>query len=661
MKHILTHLTALLLAPLAAFCAAEPPAKKPNVVLFLVDDMGWMDTTVNGSKYYATPNMERLAQRAMRFTDAYAQPLCSPTRASILTGQSPLHHGISTPAGHSPPRARELRVQAPPNQPFVYPITQTYLDPAQYTLAEALRDAGYRTAHLGKWHLGLTQPHWPEQQGFEVAFHAEPSAGPPSYFSPYGVSPTGTPGGKKQPVGTITDGPPGEYIADRLTDEAIKFVTANRERPFFLNLWHYNVHGPWGFKTNYADAFLGKKDPRGIQGNAIMAAMLQSMDESLGRLLDKLDELRLTENTIFIFFSDNGGNDFSNVADPEQLKKEEQKPPASDLLKAWRKYAGNLPPTSNLPLRAGKGSLYEGGTRVPLLISWPGVVAPGSTSAAIVHAYDLYPTLLDALGLAPNPKQKFDGMSFMPALKQTGPLVREGVFNYFPHSLFGIPEGVTVRSGDWKLFHFYETNDEHPLAYELYNLKDDIGETKNLAAQMPDKVKQLDALIAGFLATSEVAPKPNPAYRPKNAGTSASAKAADPLQGWKAQNCKATLTKDALHIEADGQGPFLGITNLKLAGPVTLRLHAKSVGGAVKIQWRTADQKNFVAGQGAEFNLPASADGAEAGVELPVKGALLHLRIYLPAQKQPVDVNWVELRSATAGGKPQRWDFSAEK
>ncbi|MDP3073024.1 MAG: TonB-dependent receptor [Opitutaceae bacterium] len=493
------------------FPARGATPAKPNIILFLVDDMGWMDTTVNGSKYYETPNMERFAKRAMRFTDAYATPLCSPSRASILTGKSPLHHGMTTPAGHSPPHARELRAEAPPSAPFIYPITQTYMDPSEYTLAEALRDADYRTAHLGKWHLGLTRPHWPEQQGFAVAFHAAPDPGPPSYFSPYGVKPEGEPANKNH-VGTITNGPPGEYITDRLTDEAIKFITDNRERPFFLNLWHYGVHGPWGFKPKYAEAFMGRKDPRGKQGNPIMAAMLQSVDESLGRLLDKLDELKLTENTLFIFFSDNGGNDFSNVADLKQQEKEKNRPPTNDLRKNWLKFADNLPPTSNAPLRAGKGTLYEGGVRVPLMIAWPGVVQPGSTSTAIVHAYDLYPTLLDALGLAPNPVQKMDGISIIPALKQTGPLARSGVYHYFPHTLFGIPPGVSVRAGDWKLIRWFETNAQHPNAHELYNLKDDIGETKNLAGQMPDKVKQLDALIDGFLATGDVVPKPNPRY-----------------------------------------------------------------------------------------------------------------------------------------------------
>ena len=623
---------------------------RPNVIIFLVDDMGWMDTTVNGSKYYETPSMERLARKAMKFTSAYTTPLCSPSRACILTGKASLHHGITTPAGHVEPKKREIADKAPPNKPFIYPHTQTYLEPSEYTLAEALRDAGYRTAHLGKWHLGLTQPYWPEQQGFDVAFHAEPSAGPASYFSPYGVIPTGTPGGKTH-VGTITDGPPGEYIADRLTDEAIKFIESSKDKPFFLNFWHYNVHGPWGFKTNYAEAFMGKKDPLGKQGNPIMASMLKSMDESLGRLMDKLDELKIADNTIIIFFSDNGGNDFSNVADPEQLKKEEKKPPTSELRKAWRKFAGNLPPTNNDPLRAGKGTIYEGGIRVPMMVAWPGVVKPGSTSDALVQGSDFYPTVLDAVGVVPDPKQKFDGISLVPVLKQTGPLAREGIFTYFPHKLFGIPEGVSVHSGDWKLIRWWETNDAHPNLHELYNLKDDIGEKKNLADQMPDKVKQLDALIDGFLATGEVVPKPNPAYRPASGG----AKAVDLFQGWKPQNCKAVVTNGMMRIEADGKMPFLGVTQLEHTGPVTLSLRAKSAGGKVRVQWRTSDQKTFPTGQDADLALPESADGVEASVELPVKGSLLHLRLYLPVQKQAMEMDWIQLKSAK--GKPQRWDF----
>lgn len=489
-------LFSLLFLPIAITGRGAAPAK-PNIILFLVDDMGWMDTTVNGSKYYETPNMERLARRAMRFTDAYVTPLCSSSRACILTGKTTLHTGVTAAAGHNPPKEQTLAAKAPPSARLIYPLSQSYLAPSEYTLAEALRAAGYRTGHFGKWHLGLTRPYWPEQQGFDVAFHQEPSPGPASYFSPYGVKPDGEPSTKNR-VGTITDGPPGEYIADRLTDEALKFIESNRERPFFLNLWQYNVHAPWGFKKDYAEPFLSKKDPRGKQDNAIMGAMLRSTDESLGRILDKLDELKLTENTILIFLSDNGGIVHTIIPGPD-----------------GQKYGHGLTPTNNEPLRGGKAMLYEGGVRVPLMVSWPGVVKPGTTSQDIVHAYDLYPTILEALGLARHPEQKMDGISIMPALRQSGPLVRPGVFQYFPHTLFGIPPGVSVRTGDWKLIRWFETNEDYPEAQELYNLKDDIGETTNLASKLPDKLKQMEALIDGFLASGGIVPIPNPNFDPQ--------------------------------------------------------------------------------------------------------------------------------------------------
>jgi arylsulfatase A-like enzyme len=283
---------------LNCLCAVSTTAaeRRPNVILFLVDDMGWMDCGAYGSKYYPTPHMDRFAGRALRFTDAYAQPLCSPTRASLLTGKYSARHGITSATGHLPPQPpgfKFLPDSAPANRPLLSPESKNYLEPSEFTLAEALRAAGYRTAHIGKWHLGLTQPHWPEQQGFDVAFHCHPDPGPPgNYFSPYGVKPDGEPRGQQR-VGTITDGPPGEYIVDRLAAEAVKFIEANRDRPFFLNLWQYGVHGPWGHKSNYTQQFAGKTDPRGKQGNPIMASMLKSVDESFGRILDTLDRLQL--------------------------------------------------------------------------------------------------------------------------------------------------------------------------------------------------------------------------------------------------------------------------------------------------------------------------------------------------------------------------------
>ena len=203
---------------------------QPNVVLFLVDDMGWMDSGVYGSKYYETPNIDKFATRAMRFTNAYSQPLCSPTRGSILSGQYTARHGITTASGHQPPQPAGhvfLAETAPANAPMLTPESKNYLEPAQITLAETLKGAGYRTAHIGKWHLGLTQPYWPEQQGFDVAFHCHPDPGPPgNYFSPYGVSAEGKPGGKNK-VGTITDGLEGEYIVDRQATEAVKFIESS--------------------------------------------------------------------------------------------------------------------------------------------------------------------------------------------------------------------------------------------------------------------------------------------------------------------------------------------------------------------------------------------------------------------------------------------------
>jgi arylsulfatase A-like enzyme len=501
------------IAPLAAlflsFAAgasilAADAREKPNIVLFLVDDMGWMDCGVYGSRYYETPHMDRLATRGMRFTDAYACPLCSPTRASLLSGQYSARHGTTSATGHLPPQPEGhvfLPATAPASRPVVTPDSKNYLEPSQHTLAEALREAGYRTGHFGKWHLGLTSPHWPERQGFDVAFHGHPDPGPRSYFSPYTFK-----------EGTVTDGPPGEYITDRLTDEAVKFIEDNRQRPFFLNLWHYGVHGPWGHKEQYTREFAAKTDPRGKQGNPIMASMLKSIDESLGSVVDTLARLNLADNTILIFTSDNGGNVHSNTPTDRRA----QRGPDDPRLADWRKWAGVQPPTNNDPLRAGKGTLYEGGVRVPLVVVWPGQIKPGTTSSEVVGAIDVYPTVLELVGLPRPHQQTIDGVSYAPLLKlkQSGKLGRAAYFNYFPHGGPAKPPGVTVRAGDWKLIRWFETGPDYPNRHELYNLEDDIGEQKNLASQMPDKVRELDALIDGFLKdTGALAPKPNPAHK----------------------------------------------------------------------------------------------------------------------------------------------------
>ncbi len=624
---------------------AHAAEARPNVILFLVDDMGWMDCGAYGSTYYETPNIDRFAKRAMRFTNAYSQPLCSPTRGSLLTGQYSARHGITSATGHQPPQPAGhvfLKSSAPPNAPMLTPESRNYLDPAQVTLAEALKSAGYRTAHIGKWHLGLTQPHWPEQQGFDVAFHCHPDPGPPGeYFSPYGVTADGTPGGKRK-VGTITDGPAGEYIVDRQAAEAVKFIEASKDAPFFLNLWCYGVHGPWGHKEAYTRALLAKKDPSGRQGNPIMASMLKSVDECFGRILEALEQRGLAENTIVIFNSDNGSNVHSNIT-------AEGKKSAND---DWKKWAGTQPPTMNTPLRDGKGTLYEGGTRVPMMWSWPGRIAPGSTSDAVVGPIDVYPTVIDLAGIERPREQKFDGVSYAGVLTGKGALTRAAYFNYHPHAGAHKAGGVWVRSGDLKLLRWFG----NPNTHELYNLRDDVSEADDLAARMPYKVAELGALIDAFLKdTGATYPQPNPHYKPVAAKPNAAS--ADALEGWKERQCKATLAGGILTLKATGRAgtAFLGHAMGKLSGPAKITLRVRShAGGAGKVESypnRSGDEAGMV-------SLPFEVrpgDWHDVKLEVTASAPLGTVRVYLPDS----DIDSIEI--APAKGKVQRWEFNAAR
>ncbi len=615
-------------------CGQSATAAKPNVVLFLVDDMGWMDCGAYGSQYYETPHIDAFAKTAMRFTNAYAQPLCSPTRASIMTGKHVPRHGILTASGHQPPRPpghNYMPESAPANRAFISPESKNYLDPAEYNLAKALRDNGYRTAHIGKWHLGLTGEYRPEKQGFDVAFHCAPDPGPPGeYFSPYGVVPEGEPGGRNK-VGTITDGPEGEYIVDRQAEEAVKFIRESKDGPFFVNLWCYGVHGPWGHKAEYTAEFAKKTDPRGLQKNPIMASMLRSVDECFGRILEELRAQKLLENTIVIFYSDNGGNTHSNV--PGTGKTAAAQKHKSAFLADWRKWAGDEPPTNNSPLRDGKGTLYEGGTRVPMMWAWAGRIAPGSVTETLAGHIDIYPTVIGLAGL-PKPRQDWDGISLAPLLTgKTDPAPRDAFFNFFP---FRPNEGgVTVRRGDFKLIRWFD-----PAApRELYDLKNDLGETTNLAEKLPQMVRELDKLIDGYLSdTKALVPKPNPAYKAGPVKTAATA--SQPLKGWVPKGCTAVVEDGALLVTGENRSPFLGRTGLNLSGPVRLSLKSSGQTGPAKVQWRRADQATFPeSGQTQEFEL-----GADGGSVTLDTASLLHLRLYLPVQQGSLRVEAIELQ-----------------
>ena len=455
-----------------ALRAAAPPARKLNFVFFLIDDMGWTDAGCYGSSFYETPGIDRLAASGMRFTDAYAAcPVCSPTRASIMAGKYPARLNLTDWIGGR--RAGKL---IPPTYLHHLPLEET-------TVAEALKQAGYTTGFFGKWHLG-SKGYYPDDQGFDLNLGGHERGSPPGgYFSPY-----------RNPK--LPDGPKGEYLTDRLTDEALRFLDANSGKPFLLYLSHYAVHTPLQSKKELAAKYQAKagklpaKEPRwGVEGSRkvrlvqdhpVYAGMVQSMDESVGSVLDRLEKLGLEGHTAVFFMSDNGGLSTSE---------------------------GH--PTSNLPLRAGKGWLYEGGIREPMIVRWPGVVRPGTTCSAPVISTDFYPTMLEMAGLPLRPEQHADGVSMVPLLKGAAALDRKAIFWHYPHygNQGGSPGGA-VRAGRYKLIEFYE--DDH---VELYDLGKDIGETTDLAEKMPEKAAELRGMLHEWRKSVDARmPTPNPNY-----------------------------------------------------------------------------------------------------------------------------------------------------
>ena len=454
-------------------------ARPPNVIFILADDLGWADTGAYGSRFFETPHIDALAQRGMTFTNAYAAAaICSPTRASILTGLHPARIGITSAAGHLEREVLEksLRSRAPEIQPALSANSLTRLRLDYFTLAEALGAAGYRTAHFGKWHLGR-EPYDALNQGFEIDLPHTPGPGPSGgYLGPWRFWPG--------------EGAEGEHIEDRMATEAAEFIRQNSEGPFFLNYWCFSVHAPIQGKPDLVEKYRAKADPEMAQRNPIMGAMVESLDDAVGTLLSVIDEVGIADETIIVFFSDNGGM-------------------------VHRLNAG-VPVTSNAPLRSGKSSIYEGGVREPMIVSWPPLVEAGSRSDEIVQSIDFYPTLLELTGVPAREGQSFDGVSIVPALRGE-PLERDAVFvhipQYTPATLHR--PGTSVRQGDWKLIRFYCDGPDQQDRHELYNLAEDIGETTDLAGQEPDIVSQLSALLDRFLSDTEaVVPRPNPQYRP---------------------------------------------------------------------------------------------------------------------------------------------------
>ncbi len=428
---------------------------KPNILFILVDDMGAADGGCFGSKFYQTPELDRLAADGMRFTQAYAScAVCSPTRSAIMTGKYPARlHLTDWIPGEGTPRQSRFRV----------PEWQKHLPLEEVTLAEALKTRGYVTAAIGKWHLGGTN-FYPQFQGFDLNLAGGHIGHPASYFWPYGEA------GASHRVPGLAErgGQKGEYLTDRLTDEALAFIETNRSKPFFPYLAHYAVHAPLMGKPELIDEFADRPGSLG-QSNKVYAAMLKSVDESVGRLRRKLDELRLSDRTIIVFTSDNGG----------------------------AVHLGKPPATANPPLRKGKGYAYEGGLRVPLLVKAPGVTKAGTVCATPVISHDWFRTLLELTGApAEVSRTAIDGVSLVPLLRGEVRPTERDLFWHYPHYWNGtnVTPYSVVRSGDWKLIRSYEFDRD-----ELYNLRLDPSEERNLLTQEPEKARELSLRLEAWL------------------------------------------------------------------------------------------------------------------------------------------------------------------
>ena len=446
-RHALTLWILTLAAHASAADEHRPIDGKTNVVLILIDDLGWKDLGCYGSTYYQTPHIDRLAAEGIRFTDGYAAcNVCSPTRAAIMTGKYPARLLLTQwlPAGRWSRRGHKLREgRYVSNLPL-----------EELTIAEAMREAGYRTAFIGKWHLGTETYYYPEHQGFDLNVAGRDYGAPGNYFYPFEgswrIPTTGKTLHKVSPLA----GQQGDYLIDRLAEEAEQFIHDHANKPFFLMLSHYAVHAPLQGKPEKVERYEKVAIDR-QQGKPAYAAMVESVDDSVGRVMQALRQLDLEDRTLVIFTSDNGG--FARATD-------------------------------NSPLRANKGSNYEGGLRVPVIVRWPGHTTPGSVSHEPVISTDFYPTILAGTGLALRPHQHLDGRSLVPVLSGTGGLQRDALYWHYPHynkHPQSFPSGV-IRAGDWKLIESFETGQ-----LSLYNLAADLSERGDLAMSEPDKVAEL--------------------------------------------------------------------------------------------------------------------------------------------------------------------------
>jgi arylsulfatase A-like enzyme len=660
-------LTALLLSITAGSAESRPPnpPRRVNILLILADDLGWADTTLYGkTSLYETPNIQRLAERGMTFSNAYAaSPICSPTRASIMTGQNPARHGMTSPAAHLPDvRLKPIAgTSGPPHQKCTNVKSATRLDPALPTLGKILKGAGYSTAHFGKWHLGR-EPHSPLELGFDVDIPHWYGPGPAgSYIAPWSY-----PNFKAKK--------PGEHIEDRMAEEAVAWLQKrDRTKPFFMNYWQFSVHAPFGAKPELIDRYRKKVKRGALQQSPTYAAMVHSLDDAVGTLLDALDKEGIADETVIVFYSDNGGNIHCGLNETDA---------------AGEEYVTAI--TSNHPLRGGKGNIHEGGIRVPAVVVWPGVTKPGSRGDVRIQSTDLYPTILRMLNVERPIDHVIDGVDFAKAMRGE-PMERAPMFTLVPghgNTPQWLPPAMAVHHGEWKLIRIFHYGEAGKHDYRLYNLREDIGENRNLAAAHPERVQVLDRLIEDYIPAADVVvPHPNPNFDPaqfdpstigvqkgglkmptsKKAPVATPKEASRPpapvataqMQGWIARGTDASVRGDSLRVASTGKGSFLANAKIRADGPVEVRFRIRTRGnGTGRLQWRTEGQASFPkTGQTEPFTVEGG-DWQELSVQFPVKGRLVHLRLFPPVQKQAVEIDWIEIASTGEEDKErQRWDF----
>lgn len=614
---------------ISAMAACALADKPMNVVFILADDLGWADTTLYGkTSLYKTPNIERLAKRGMTFSRAYSNsPLCSPTRASILTGQTPARHGSTAPQHHIGDVRLEASVQAsaPVGNKALETVSANRLDTDFPTLGKMVQDAVYKTAHFGKWHLG-PEPYSPLEHGFDVDIPHWHGPGPKGSF----VAPWSYP--------QLQPNSPKEHIEDRMAEEAVKWLGSVRKKPFFMNYWQFSVHAPFDAKEELIEKYRKEIDPNDPQRCPVYAAMVHSLDDAVGTLLDAIDSNGLSDETIIVFTSDNGGNMYNEVEGET--------------------------PTSNAPLRGGKATMFEGGIRVPCVVVWPGVTKPGSRCDEIIQLSDFYPTLLNGLDIDLPADWPIDGVDLMPALKG-GALGRDAIFTYFPHSPpipDWLPPAMSVHSGDWKLIRLFHQGENGAHDYRLYNLKEDIGEKNNLAASYPEKVRTLDRMIENYIEESgAVVPQPNPKFDPKqyipeNIGVPKDRqKVKGAVAGWVgAGTCTLVKGNGHLIVKSTGGDPFLSAQNFKAltGGPFRICFSMKSGSKGTGTVYY-----NKPAAAGRTVSFPVHHDGAyhEYEVSIPVE-MLNALRIDPSRGEGSIEIDWIRVEDKF-GETVRSWEF----